>query len=232
MYLKIAVETSRGCFYGDCDYCNLNQQWGPKYRGKQGVSAYEEIRTLVSKYNTTRLLFVDTNITNRRDLLEQMAADDIDYECWAEVSAHTNRNRETLELMSDVGVRNIQIGIEAFSQRLLNVFEKGVNVMQNVESLKFCLQFNISLSYNLMIGHPEETPEDIQETLDLIDYVRYFEPPNLAMFTLAIDSPMYERMPHEEIQAEFMGSPVLDVFDGPRGESLAPRGCHRTIYED
>jgi hypothetical protein len=151
-----------------------------------------------------------------------MAGDTIDYECWAEVSAHTNRNRETLELMADAGVRNIQIGIEAFSGHLLDVFEKGVTVMENVESLKFCSQFNISLFYNLMIGHPDETVDDIQKTLDVIDYVRYFEPPNLAMFTLAIDSPMYERMPYEQIQAEFMGSPVMDVFDQPRGEFLAP----------
>lgn len=222
MYPKVAVETSRGCFYGDCEYCNLNQQWGPDYRGKSGRSAYEEVRYLVDEYSTTRVLFVDTNITNRRDLLEKLAEDDIDYECWAEVSAHTNRNRDTLSLMADAGVRNIQIGIESFSQPLLDAFEKGVSVIRNVESLKLCAQFNISVFYNLMIGHPDETTADVQRTLDVIDYAQYYQPPNLAMFTLAIDSPMYEETDYREVEREYMGSPVADVFEDRRAEFIAP----------
>lgn len=192
LYPKISVETSRGCFYGQCSFCNLNSQWLAKYRAKPDGHVYREILEQVNRYRTTRLLFVDSNVSNRANLFRLMASDSNDYHGWAEVSGHLTR--DTFMLMRKAGIKDIQIGIESFSPKLLRDFKKGVTVMRNMELLKWCSELGFNLFYNLIIGYPTETPNDVQETLRVLRFAQYFQPPNLTPFVLSIESPIFQSL--------------------------------------
>ncbi len=190
LYPKISIETSRGCFYGKCSFCNLNSQWISQYRSKDDEQSYKEICYLVSLYKTTRLLFVDSNISNRSNLFHMLLSDSNDYDGWAEVSGHLTRN--TFKLMRKAGIRNIQIGIESFSKKLLKSFNKGITVMRNMELLKWSSEFDFNLFYNLIVGYPTENKDDVQDTINTMRFARYFTPPNLTPFVLSIESPIFK----------------------------------------
>ena len=187
-YPKITCETSRGCFYDKCHFCNLNAQWISRYRAKSDESVHQELQEQIKRYKTTRILFVDTNVSNRGALFKKLASDDIDYHIWAEVSGHLKL--PTFINMRHAGVCDIQIGIESFSPHLLASFEKGVSVMRNMELLKWCSEYDMKVFYNLLINYPTETEEDERETTKISRFARYYQPPHLSSFMLTIDSPL------------------------------------------
>ena len=190
IYPKVSVETSRGCFYDKCEFCNLNAQWAARYRAKSDDQIHRELLAQVERYRTARVLFVDTNISNRARLFRRMADDPVDYHCWGEVSGHLNRS--AFLAMRAAGVRDIQIGIESFSSSMLKKFAKGVSAMRNMEMLKWCAQLGIKVFYNLIVESPEETAEDVEENLRGMRFAMNFAPPALAPYVLTLDSP-YDR---------------------------------------
>ncbi len=187
---KLAVETSRGCFFDKCEFCNLNSQWIARYRAKTDDQVYDEIRTQVARYRSTRLLFVDTNVANRRHLFRRMADDPIDYHGWAEVSGHLKRR--TFLAMRDAGITDIQVGIESFATSMLDKYRKGVTAMRNMEMLKWCAELDVELFYNIILDFPDEAAGDREENVRGMRFAKHFAPPAFARFILALDSP-YER---------------------------------------
>jgi ribosomal peptide maturation radical SAM protein 1 len=206
LYPKITCETSRGCFYDKCSFCNLNAQWQKRYRSKANVQVLEELQTQVARYGTARILFVDTNISNRPALFRMMARAPEHFHAWAEVSAHLTR--DTFVAMRAAGVRDIQIGIESFSQPLLDGFEKGVTVMRNMEMLKWCVELDYDVFYNILIHYPTETHADAEATIRALQFARWFQPPAFSEFMLTVESPL-ERATREE--AERAGTPHESV---------------------
>lgn len=243
LYPKISIETSRGCFYGKCSFCNLNAQWLTHYRSKSAAQVYEEIRTLTNKHQTLRILFADSNVSNRSDLFQLMAKDTCDYHCWAEVSGHLKK--DAVVLMRKAGVEDIQIGIESFSDRLLKDLNKGVGLMRNIEMLKWCAEYRFELFYNIIVGYPSETDQDVNETLRTMAFTRYFQPPNISGYVLSIESPIYRSMDCKRnhnfsipessralIPSEYVEviAPLLSTVVGYEVKSLSPAIDSSAIY--
>jgi hypothetical protein len=133
-------------------------------------------------------------MSNRRSLFEKISKLNYDLEIYAEISGH-GVDKSFFSTLKKVGVKEIQIGIEAFSKNILHILNKGVDVMRNVEMLKWCAEFNISVFYNLIYGVPGETEADIKETLENIRFLKYFQPPaRLCEFTLSYGSTAFINM--------------------------------------
>lgn len=187
-YPKLVVEASRGCFYRKCYFCNLNYQWKNCYRSKSDKKVIREIINSIKKYKVLSFLFCDSNMSNRRTLFDKLSKLDYDIEIYAEISGHSV-DKSFFRILKLAGVKEIQIGIEALSDSILKKLNKGVDVMRNIEMLKWCGEFGISVFYNLIYGVPNETERDIKETLENIGYVKYFQPPaRLCDFTLSYNS--------------------------------------------
>jgi ribosomal peptide maturation radical SAM protein 1 len=191
-YPKIIIEASRGCFYGNCLFCNLNCQWNNSYRQKSDEKVIEEIKHQVRRYKTLSFMFCDTNISNRKRLFEKIAQLDMDLEIYAEVSGH-GVTKPFFETLKVAGIRQIQIGTEALSNNLLRLLNKGVDVMRNVEMLKWCAEYGIDVYYNLMYDIPGESEEDIEITIKTIQFVKYFQPPaRLCSFIVGYGCPAHK----------------------------------------
>lgn len=218
LYPKITVETSRGCFYDICDFCNLNAQWSSRYRAKKSGQVHQEIQAQVDRYKSLRILFVDTNVANRRQLFDLMARDACDYECWGEVSGHVRR--ENFISLKDAGFRKIQIGVESFSTSMLDHLNKGVRAIRNMETLKWCAELGIDLYYNLIIEHPKETEDDWRETLRGMKAGFNFQYPALAPYVLAVDSPFDRKLSAED--RELLRAALPDHLKGMLPDVLQP----------
>ena len=74
------------------------------------------------------------------------------------------------QLMSDIGVRQIMIGAESGSQRVLDdLMRKGIKVEQTIRvNQKFSRYPKLKPSYNFLSGLPNETVEDMFQSVDLI----------------------------------------------------------------
>lgn len=180
-YLTIVLpfESSRGCWWGakaHCTFCGLNGGT-MAFRQKNPNRVYEEIVTISNKYRCLRLDAVDNIIdTGYMDtLLPRLAEADIDLSLFYEVKA--SLSKEDVRKLWAAGVRRIQPGIESLDTEILRLMRKGTTAGQNIQLLKWCLEYNITPAWNLLYGFPGEKPEQYDDLSHTLKTIMHLHPP-------------------------------------------------------
>lgn len=198
---SIPVEASRGCWwqqrYSDkgqagCAFCNLNMQW-QGYRSKSAQDIATQIKYLVGRYRVLSLLFTDNVLPAHicRPLFTHLSELKMDLKLFAEIRAHTSL--PILQQMKLAGMRELQIGIEALSTRLLRRMHKGTRAIDNIQAMKDCEAQGIVNASNLLIQFPGSTVAEVQETLRALDFVAPFRPLRPVRFWLGLQSPVWQQ---------------------------------------
>lgn len=183
--------TSRGC-PGRCIFCDTSVN-GHKLRSFSPDYVMEMIDILHNKYGTEDIQFNDdTFVTFRKNLsviCERLIARNyrLSWSCDARASDVTE---EGLQLMKEAGCWQVAYGVETGSSRVLEFIRKKVTLDEIRRAFKWTKKAGISTKGFFIMGHPTETGESIQETVDLmlsmdIDVV------GLTFFTVFPGSPIY-----------------------------------------
>jgi len=176
----LAVESSRGCWWGEkshCTFCGLNGM-GMNYRAKDAGQVLEEWRQLQAKYPVRKMTVVD-NIIDRqhiRDLLPQLASAGAPYELFYETKA--NLRRDQVQLMAQAGITKFQPGIEGLHNDLLKLMAKGNSAMINLQLLKFAREYGIMTTWMMLVGFPDEDPAWHAEVAEWLPAIFHLQPPN------------------------------------------------------
>jgi ribosomal peptide maturation radical SAM protein 1 len=224
----LPVETSRGCWWKrtvgsakvtGCAFCNLNLQWDG-YRSKRSSQVATEIDRLTGRYQTLSVAIMDNVLPKKEagDIFKKIAKLDKDLRLFGEVRATTPCKE--LKAMRDCGMREVQIGIEALSSRLLKKLHKGTSAIQNLEIMKNCEALGIRNISNLILQFPGSDEEDVSETLKVLDFAWPFQPLKAVSFWLGLDSPVWQHPKKFGIQA---------VFNHPNWSLLFPEEIYRTL---
>jgi len=192
---KLPMEMSRGCWWNKggtgCAFCNLNLQWRG-YRAKSRERTVREIDTLANRHQILSISFMD-NLLPARGLegrfhdIRQLG---LDLRLFSEIRAKTSRM--VLEAMASAGMREVQVGIEALSTRLLKKLNKGTTAMDNLEIMKHCETAHLpDLTGNLILGFPSSDDEDVAETLNHLTFAFPFRPLKGIDLWLGYGSPLW-----------------------------------------
>ena len=84
---------------------------------------------------------------------------------WSCLSRADTLNEEMLQWMKKAGCKRIYIGVESGSQRILDYYKKKVNVEEALANIKLCQKVGIETMGFFIVGMPEETREDFEQTL-------------------------------------------------------------------
>lgn len=211
----LLFETSRGCWWGEkhhCTFCGLNGA-SMAYRSKSAARALAEFSELTTKHPGRSVIVVDNilNMAYFKDFIPALAERNPGVEIFFEVKA--NLRKEQLRMLHAAGVRKLQPGIESLSDQVLQVMDKGVRALQNIQLLKWCKEFDIWPQWNLIWGFPGEQPEEYARMAELVPLLTHLPPP-LATSSIRIDrfSPNFN-------QAEQRGF-----------KNLRPHEAYRHIY--
>ena len=175
----LLFETSRGCWWGEkhhCTFCGLNGET-MRYRSKSAKRAFDEFVYLTERYPGCSVNAVD-NILDMQyfnDFLPMLKRQQHGVKLFYEVKA--NLRKEQLRLLLSAGVREIQPGIESFSDHVLRIMRKGVSALQNIQLIRMCRELGISVFYNLIWGFPGESPADYAEMARLVPLISHLQPP-------------------------------------------------------
>ena len=210
---ELPLEFSRGCWWNKCAFCNLNLQWCG-YRFKKSERVIKEIEMLSNRYQCLDFSFTDNSLplAEADIFFTAMAANDKDLRFFGEI--RTLKKPETYELYSRGGLNTVQMGIEAFSDSLLNRMNKGATVMDNIASMKFAAEADIKLDGNLILEFPGSTEKEVMETLLALDYTLPFRPLKAAAFFLGHGSPVCNDPDSYNVQA---------VLQHPNNQKLFPK---------
>ncbi len=180
-YGRLPVEISRGCWWNQCTFCNLNIQH-PCYREKNTSRIIQEIRSLSERYRMVEFQLIGNTLpkTEYNTLFEKLKNLGRDFSFFVEARAG-QLTSEDYTSMKEAGFTMIQTGIESFSQNYLRKMNKGVRVIDNIAALKFCKENGIKNNYNLLVRYPNEEPVDYEETKKITQQIKtYLDAPQLC----------------------------------------------------
>jgi ribosomal peptide maturation radical SAM protein 1 len=186
VYPGLAVETSRGCWWGQkhhCTFCGLNGG-GMMYRSKSPDRVIQEFEHLSSTYGLQQFGVVDNilDMKHIRTVLPNLAQHD--YKIFYETKA--NLKRSQLETLRQAGVLWIQPGIESLHDEVLELMDKGNTAAMNLELLRNCKELGIRVDWSILCGFPGERDEYYQEMADWLPAVIHLEPP-IGLFQIRYD---------------------------------------------
>jgi len=196
----LSAEISRGCWWRraqgagkrtGCAFCNLNLQWDG-YRSKNPLQVVSEIDHLTTKHKTLSVAFMDNLLPMKesREIFEQLGKLNKDFRLFGEIRASTPKR--ILEAMQAAGTHEVQIGIEALSTRLLKKLNKGTTAIQNLEIMKHCEELGIRNVSNLILHFPGSDHQDVEETLQNLEFALPFRPLRFVHFWLGLGSPVWQ----------------------------------------
>ena len=200
-----AVYTSLGCQFG-CSFCMINVVNRTDHR--DGVTAADsrgmrfwspewvlrQFRALADMGVRTVRISDEMFFLNRKyyiPILEGIIREGFDFNLWAYARVDSVRP-DQLALFKAAGVNWLALGIESGNTQVRMEIDKGrfkqVDIREVVATIKAA---GIHVLGNFMFGFPEDTPQSMQETLDLALELNC-EHANFYAATALPGSPLYE----------------------------------------
>ena len=172
-----SVEASRGCPNHQCIFCwNSTKNCDTSWRAKSPSRVVKEIRQLADKYGAQVIFFTDDNFGAELTWLkeftsimtEEFKPGDIQY------SASMRVDSIDMDMVGDLyrsGLRTVFHGIESGSPRCWEMlgknFDPKITRQYIVDAVKKEAESRILPKCSFMVGFPNETEEDLDETMSL-----------------------------------------------------------------
>lgn len=173
------IYSAYGCPYR-CAFCispALYREFTPKWVPVPKDEVVDHIEYLQREYGATTIYFYDddsfVNIGHIRSIILGLKERDIHLKLsfrGARVDEIKRMDDEFLDLLSETGTEMLHVGVESGSQRVLDLFQKGITVADIIEiNRKLARHKKLIAAYNWIVGTPTETVEEIRQTTRLLE---------------------------------------------------------------
>lgn len=166
-----SVMGSRGCPMR-CIFCSEHLMTKGWIRMRTPKLLVDEIEYVADKYRIDLLKFVDAEINKSvrwvKELCQELVKRNLDVEFEANIHA-SFVDKEMLMLMKKAGFRQIDIGVETGSPRILKLIRKGTTINQIKKVFKWSKEAGLLRRAYFMCGFPDERPEDVELTFKLAE---------------------------------------------------------------
>ena len=171
------VLMSRGGCPFNCHFCSVNNIWkgSRKYRSTENV--IKEISHIFDNFHLTEIGFDDDAFTLNKTRVISLCDQSKNLRelfpwHWTCTTRVDLVDRELLEKMHEAGCYNIQYGIEAGSQKILDSIGKKITLNQVRDAVNMTLDHGIEVTCFFMFPHPEDTEETIREQMQIMKELR------------------------------------------------------------
>ena len=168
------IETSRGC-PNHCKFCYNSIYNKSRWRGFSAERVVRELKYLYEHFNIGSFYVVDDNFFHDLKRAQAIAQGIIDEKLdifWIAqgitVNSALKMDNEYLDLLVRSGLKKVHFGVESASERILERINKNINISDVLKINKEWRRYELIIQYNFMCGFPQETMEDIRQTIDLV----------------------------------------------------------------
>jgi GT2 family glycosyltransferase/radical SAM superfamily enzyme YgiQ (UPF0313 family)/SAM-dependent methyltransferase len=165
------MNTSRGCPF-KCTFCSVGSIWGRKYTCFSAERIIADIEYLIKRYGAQGIYFREDNFTVNRERTEKFCHLLLNKGikiAWACETRVDSLDRDLVALMQRAGLSAVYFGVESGSQKILDLLNKGITPDQTRAAFRWCHEFGVKTAASVIAGVPGETPQDLQQTLALIN---------------------------------------------------------------
>ncbi len=175
------IEVGRGCPF-NCVFCSTKSFWGRKYRLKTSQRIFEEIKAVNRELGITKFNFLHDMFTFKRKNIIEICTllKTLDFPIkWACSARLDCLDKELIDIMFEAGLAQIYFGIETGSPRMQKLINKRLNIENAEEILRYINDKGILITTSFIYGFPEETKEDISQTMSMISRLMLMEKMNV-----------------------------------------------------
>jgi len=231
-YRLHSIATTRGCPY-TCSFCADKRLWGGKVRRRSVAKVIEEIKLLKDTYKIDSVDFADGTFTYDRRYLRKFCKSMIDHKLdikWRCTARYDNLDEDILELMKQADCSGLYFGLESGSNRVLKSIDKKITVKQIIKVSKMVHDSGIPTATSVLLGLPDESKEDMGETLRLMKRVKtdLFD---VNSYTPLPGTSLYDAMSEEDKKNIDWRKVSLKSFDSYFSESVSQDDFKKYISE-
>lgn len=194
----ILAEGARGCWWGEkspCTFCGLNGQT-IAFRSKSNQRLLQEISLMLERYSpyaVKRIHFVENILSMKhlREVIPVLRSQVKDIELFYEVKV--NLKHQDIVALRASNIVKVQPGIESFHDTILRLMAKGSSLLQNVQTLKWLMEYGIDAVYNLLYAFPGEPVEGYREMAETVILLKHLpQPRSIRQVRLERFSPYFD----------------------------------------
>jgi hypothetical protein len=171
-YPNLPAYSSRSCPF-QCSFCSETIYWG-KFRKKAPKQVVEEMIGLFEKFRRQSFLMCDSLLN---PIISDLAREIIDsgislyWDGYLRADKHACDEENTI-LWRRGGFYRARLGLESGAPKVLQMMGKKITPAQMKEVISNLAEAGIKTTTYWVVGHPGETREDFQQTLDFVEELR------------------------------------------------------------
>ncbi len=171
---------SRGCVR-NCSFCSIRRFYqlpkGKLRRNRSPTNVVKEMRELYKRKKTRIFLFQDDDflLTGRigqkwiLDFISELESQGLAEKIFWKINCRSDEiNTELFNILKNVGLFLVYLGIESGNQKGLEVLNKQLSVEDNINAVNILNQHNILYEFGFMLFDPSSTFESITDNINFL----------------------------------------------------------------
>uniref|UniRef100_A0A831UC21 Radical SAM protein n=1 Tax=Geobacter metallireducens TaxID=28232 RepID=A0A831UC21_GEOME len=192
------VSSSRGC-KSQCSFCSQQLFWAQSWRARSAENFVAELEMLHNVHGVQVAMLSDELPTFDRQrwvrILDLMVERQVPVKLLMETRVDDIlRDADIMDKYREGGVEHIYVGVEAGTQETLDLFRKDTKVDQSKAAIDLINNADIVSETSFVLGMPDDTPESIEQTIELAKHYN----PDMAFFLAIAPWPYAELYPELE----------------------------------
>ncbi|MFQ5888407.1 MAG: B12-binding domain-containing radical SAM protein, partial [Candidatus Hydrothermarchaeales archaeon] len=186
--IRIAsILSSRGCPFR-CTFCASHSVWSRRVRYRSADNILDEFEQVVKDLGIEFIKFSDDTFTLKKGLVREFCEKKIKRNIstpWGcNIKADTV-DEDLLRLMKRANCREVWIGVESGSPKILKEMKKGIELDKVRWVFKVTAELDFFRRAYMLLGMPEESLKDIRLSEQIVDEIR----PDAVGFTILAPYP-------------------------------------------
>ncbi|MEK6743572.1 MAG: radical SAM protein [Nitrospirota bacterium] len=171
LWNKLAI--AHGCYWHRCSFCDTTLDYINRCASTPAAVLVDRIEQVMVQTGQSGFHFVDEAAPPAalKELALELLRRKISISWWTNIRFENAFTRDLCRLLAASGCIAVTGGLEAASDRLLKLMNKGVTVRQAARACRDFTDAGIMVHAYLMYGFPTQTG---QETIDALEIVRQF----------------------------------------------------------
>lgn len=170
-YWSLNLATTRGCPY-KCNWC-AKPIYGNRYNSRSPERVAAEIEMLTTRYGVRHFWMADDIfglkpgwVQRFREVVQERG---LVFQYKIQSRVDLLLKEDTIDALAASGLRQVWVGAESGSQKILDAMDKGTTVEEIHEATALLKKKGIEVCFFLQFGYLGETADDIAATLGMVE---------------------------------------------------------------
>jgi len=178
--LTLNIATTRGCPY-KCNWC-AKPIYGNRYNSHSPQYITKHLAFLKQKYGVSKFWMCDDIFGLKPNWVQnfniELKKEDLKISYFIQSRVDLLLKEDTIDALAESGLKEVWVGAESGSQKILDAMDKGTQVSQIYEATRLLKEQNINVAFFIQFGYLGETKEDIAKTVAMI---KELQPDNIGI---------------------------------------------------